>query len=444
MTFENELIKSVRFFWDQGSMLKQLNIIGTRGNIWPIFSGADQEKLMVAEGMYLYKAYFRKDLINVTASSSTNPAQLAASETNYGPRKHFDIADLEPEQTIPVPRPGVIAAAASAKPKPRNLQDLMDETATAPASPQRMGSAPKSYDMFDEQNQAPLAARQMKGPAPVAQTPEQIRAKRNFNSKNFEPHFKFGTPDTKPSPYSKTRANMHPQPDELKWDYDSKTGTRQQVPLGNGRRDMSNSFEIRDESSVPEDRFGGIKIAGNGMGSNSAKSQLNIFGVADEDEVSSKPQPRHLVSTLDFADSREEEAFQQTSGTKQGGIKIAGNGMGSNSAKSQLNIFGMANEEESAETQSKPLVEQVHNVSNTMRETVTIPDKDDLNGRFQGIKIAGNGMGSRGQHQWGWDVEAEAEVAQKPAQQTRYQPRMTSHRQFTASWGFGEDEKENN
>ncbi|KAK7206865.1 hypothetical protein BZA70DRAFT_275231 [Myxozyma melibiosi] len=435
--FENEQVKSIRFFWDQGAMLKQLNIIGTRGNIWPIFNGADQKKLMAADA---------------------TPSGVAPAATNPAARKHFEISELEPDLEVPAPRPGAIETASSAKPKPRNLQDLMDSSAAAPASPHRMGSAPKTYDIFDEKNQTPIAHRQMKGPAPVFETPEQIRAKRNFNAKNFEPHFKFGTPETALGPYSKTRSNMHPQPDELKWDHDAEAADYVQPTLGNGRRDMSNTFEIRDESPAPKDRFGGIKIAGNGMGSKSTRSQFNINMMADEEEPEQqqyqRPLAKHLETSAPVAHA--------------GGIKIAGNGMGSKSTRSQFNINMMAGEQEQEQEQyQKPLVEQPETTVNARRASTTAStapapkaETEDLNNRFRGIKIAGNGMGSRGQRQWSWDMNPEEEEQQQPAsapapaataarkqaEHARYQPRMTSHRQFNASWSFGEDEddKENN
>ncbi|ANB15210.1 Pc12g03400 [Sugiyamaella lignohabitans] len=41
----NSKISGIKFIWDQATLLKQLNVIGNRGNAWPICKGQDQAKL---------------------------------------------------------------------------------------------------------------------------------------------------------------------------------------------------------------------------------------------------------------------------------------------------------------------------------------------------------------------------------------------------------------
>ncbi|KAJ5817190.1 Nucleic acid-binding OB-fold [Penicillium robsamsonii] len=42
----NQLIKQVRIYWDQASLLKQVEVIGARGRQWPIREGKDQVRLL--------------------------------------------------------------------------------------------------------------------------------------------------------------------------------------------------------------------------------------------------------------------------------------------------------------------------------------------------------------------------------------------------------------
>ncbi|KAJ5371824.1 Nucleic acid-binding OB-fold [Penicillium concentricum] len=42
----NKLIKQIRIYWDQASLLKQIEVIGARGRQWPIRDGKDQVRLL--------------------------------------------------------------------------------------------------------------------------------------------------------------------------------------------------------------------------------------------------------------------------------------------------------------------------------------------------------------------------------------------------------------
>ncbi|KAK9353200.1 hypothetical protein V1523DRAFT_411781 [Lipomyces doorenjongii] len=438
--FEVDKIKSIRLFWDQGTMLKQLNIIGSRGNFWPIVSGSDQEKLMISDVVPSSKPH-------VPVGDKTEP---------FSPRKRFDISQLEPEIEVVLPRPAVIPTAASSKPQPRSFQDMIDSQAgPPPLSPRRQGKAPEAYDIFDEKNQQPLPARHMKGPAPTSEnlsTPSHIRAKR-FTAKNFEAHFKFGTPDQKPSPYSKTRANMHPQPDELQWDYNAEKGIDETRVPGNGRRDMVSNFEFKDESPAPAQHFNGIKIAGNGMGSRGKPQWSLNMGADDSDEpIRQKPANnvrKDLVSNFQLTDSSPSQKEDQNS--RFNGIKIAGNGMGGRGKPQwswdlepevvEVKPAAITTTSTSAKPAPLELETNTGNIRKDLAPTVGSEQTQKLaeGGRFNGIKIAGNGMGGRGKAAWSWDMGGSEE--DMPVK-SKYQGRLASHRQFVSSWSFGNDDSD--
>ncbi|KAJ8097913.1 hypothetical protein POJ06DRAFT_260455 [Lipomyces tetrasporus] len=451
---DGDKIKSVRLYWDQGTMLKQLNIIGSRGNVWPIVSGSAQEKLVISD-----------------AVPSTNPVPVVEKSESFSPRKHFDISQLEPEVAVALPRRASIAPAVPCKPQPRSFQDMIDsQDGPIPPSPRRQGKAPETHNIFNEKNQQPLPVRAMKGPARSSQnvsTPDQVRAQR-FNAKNFEPHFKFGTPDQKPSPYSKTRANMHPQPDEPKWDYDAEKGVDESHVPGNGRRDMVTNFELNDASPAPAQRFNGIKIAGNGMGSR-GKAQWSLNMNADDDGTV-QPKPvgnvrKDLISSFQLTDSSPSQKEDQSGHFN--GIKVAGNGMGGrgkpqwswDTADDDQEVKSEAPTTTSSSTKPAPLEPQTNtgNIRKDLASNVSFSgsaqtQKHAQDGRFNGIKIAGNGMGGRGKPQWSWDMRTEEEepanrsisVPQKQVESSapKYQGRLASHRQFVSSWSFGNDESD--
>ncbi|KAK9456246.1 hypothetical protein V1511DRAFT_496953 [Dipodascopsis uninucleata] len=359
VVFQNGKIKSIRLFWDQGTMLKQINIIGTRGNIWPIFNGIEQEKLLVSDA---------------TPSDNPSPQSATIRATPSPPKKQYDVSEQEPDAEMPYSRPAVVPPSESSKPPSRSFQDIVDsQTGPVPRSPARQGTAPQSVDIFANSD-----------------TPEQIRAKRIFNQKNFEPHWKFGTPEKPLSPYTKTRANMKPQPDELTWDYDSKTG-KPEPQAGQFRKDLYSQFEISDQSPMPQGRFEGIKIHGNGMGSHSSRPQWHIgMGLSDDEEESVEKK-----TTTPFSQS-------------------------SNNSNIRKDIYS------DTDLGAKSPVSATTD-------------------RFQGINIQGNGMGSRaGKTQWTWAVEDDEEIS---AEAQKYEPQtahMRATRNLVPQWAFsGEEDKEN-
>lgn len=46
VVFNGGRIRSIRVFWDQATVLKQLEIVGSRGRGWPITDGTAQIELI--------------------------------------------------------------------------------------------------------------------------------------------------------------------------------------------------------------------------------------------------------------------------------------------------------------------------------------------------------------------------------------------------------------
>ncbi|KAK9450373.1 uncharacterized protein V1518DRAFT_359058, partial [Limtongia smithiae] len=238
--FEGSVVKNVRMSWDQGTMLKQLKVIGAVGNPWPIFSGEQQQKAIMAAkgyGCALQSNNTRTDAANViTAATYTTPQTHQQARVAQEPPfrhthasaaqnfSHFAFGSGSPEHTIP-----------------------------ASAVPERVPSPNILHKSVRQQ--------------------QQLMTPRASTAKNFS-HFAFGTPDhltsttsdavvslrDGPQPRFKTRTNMRPQPDTLQWDYDSQTGvdedrvahSRRGRDASDGyKNDMQYTFEITDVSPAP-------------------------------------------------------------------------------------------------------------------------------------------------------------------------------------------------
>jgi hypothetical protein len=121
--------------WDQGSLLKLIDVIGKTGRNWPIRDGKDQIKLItssvksagkpVGEGG---RSAHREDIINRSRENSTNVTRDPhASLSLFAPR------DQSGQDSLP----GVVAPRASAKPPPRDYHELFvggdDDPPVAPA-----------------------------------------------------------------------------------------------------------------------------------------------------------------------------------------------------------------------------------------------------------------------------------------------------------------------
>ncbi|EXJ78103.1 hypothetical protein A1O3_09264 [Capronia epimyces CBS 606.96] len=122
-------ISRIRISWDQASLLKQAEVIGSRGSNWPVFDGKDQIRLI---------------------KSGSNPAPVAAPQAQTSPRgrpgyqsipssrnvspskKHIkdpyaslDLFSPKPTEENEHPAvPNAVAPRASAKPPPREMSEL--------------------------------------------------------------------------------------------------------------------------------------------------------------------------------------------------------------------------------------------------------------------------------------------------------------------------------
>lgn len=111
---DDRKISSVRYIWDQATLLKQLNVIGTRGNSWPICSGTDQIKLT------------QKGVVRSVDDKNTKPRDnLSPAPFKSWPNQINLFKDPGMDQ-VPIPQKAVEAPSPSAKPPLRSFQEMLN------------------------------------------------------------------------------------------------------------------------------------------------------------------------------------------------------------------------------------------------------------------------------------------------------------------------------
>ncbi|KAL2003910.1 hypothetical protein VTN02DRAFT_1606 [Thermoascus thermophilus] len=134
-------IRQIRLYWDQGSLLKQVEVIGSRGRNWPIRDA--QEQIRLINSAVAGAASGKTTAPSVAAQSSNGDKSEDASRP-FPPSKKplkdphaasslFELLSPSQDRSQPVVPP---RAAASAKPPPRDYGELFvgeDETEEAPA-----------------------------------------------------------------------------------------------------------------------------------------------------------------------------------------------------------------------------------------------------------------------------------------------------------------------
>ncbi|KAI6709395.1 hypothetical protein PZA11_003669 [Diplocarpon coronariae] len=136
-------IQQIRLSWDQGALLKLIDVIGRTGRNWPIRDGVDQIKLI--------------------ASSVKSAGEVESEGHNTRPRGISNNVTGDPHASLSLfqPRdksyqdslPGVVPPRASAKPAPRNYHDLFVGQDSEGNSP--VPGSDHSRELSDSSNVAP-------------------------------------------------------------------------------------------------------------------------------------------------------------------------------------------------------------------------------------------------------------------------------------------------
>ncbi|KAF3170882.1 hypothetical protein TWF106_010370 [Orbilia oligospora] len=329
--FEDGVIKQIRQYWDQASLLKQLGVIGKSGKNWPIRSGEEQVKLIKAS-----VSSVAESAADASESASTRPSSKGSNQSGRESIQLFAPRELDED----VFKPAVAPPRGGVKPPGRQLHDIIGEDGDAPVQPTPKGgtgTGPRRTffvgQEIDETNSTPdrkVTVNHNKfkhfelehNPEKDAETPKPSAPKRTSiytkagSSWDFAD---FATPEKRPTKVSTQNART------MTWSDDeaetSPVQPQQAKPLP--RKGLSSQFEIVDETPKKANGLGEAKPAAN-------------FGISTRGDGmgGKKGASRHW----DF----EDETPKKANGA---GIKTSGNGMGGRIGSERAWAFGHEDED---------------------------------------------------------------------------------------------------
>ncbi|KAH0545080.1 hypothetical protein FGG08_000851 [Glutinoglossum americanum] len=329
---ENRQIQQIRLHWDQASLLKQVDVIGTRAKNWPIRDGKDQIRLISSSTSLVGKSL--SSSTSSTAAGRVVPSKghsTNGSTTNHPTRDpHASLTLFAPRDlNEDAPRPAAVAPRASAKPPARDYHDLFvgNESDASPATVSK--------------------GRSFAGGKPS----EEIIAPKMGAGKNFQPSRLFDNEETIPTPQqSPERTSRKPNPKKYNH-FDFGDGSEEgnlthatAAPPAKPRSKHASQWDFED-FVTPE------KVTAKVRG-----QQVRHFGWSD-DEVNEESPVKHKTVAAPRRDAETHFEFQDD-GTPSGTRRPAGHPRGTahNTGLGlyQNNLYGDA-EPKPSQQQNQPL-----------------------------------------------------------------------------------------
>jgi hypothetical protein len=229
----NQKITQIRLFWDQGSLLKQIEIIGARARNWPIRDGKDQARLIAssagatapsnAMGPPSRHATATRGPDDVTISErpttansgrSSRSSTLNAMNDPHATLSLFQARDVNQDNSR-----GSYPAAprtASAKPPPREYSELF--VGSDPGSPSP-GDAQKQRIPTKSGGGKNFGASRLFEEEETPATPQRTDGVKT-NAKKYD-HFQFGDDDDDATPkVSESRPTTGKSKHQSQWDFE--------------------------------------------------------------------------------------------------------------------------------------------------------------------------------------------------------------------------------
>lgn len=464
-------IQQIRQSWDQGSLLKLIDVIGKSGRNWPIRDGMDQIKLIASSV---------KSAGKVGSSDGQDTTRSRGNSTNVTRDPHASLSLFQPrDKNYNDSLPAVVAPRSSAKPAPRNYHDLFVGQESNDGSPAVATRPELSREQTDSSSIAPKGgAGKNYHPSRLFDLSDEDVASpdKKGNPAKYE-HFNLGE-------VSEDRAEKRPPLKEVKsakhssqWNFDDFNTPQRIVPSkvlrtnnvrhwGNSddevvdspikikkvdkpRKDAETHFEFQDDGIPDEPRLIG-RPRGPGTNNGMGIYKNNMFD--EEDESTAGPEP--IKPTLANVKERSKDFNPQFAMTddspagKQGPQRIP-----EDRAKVLKNMDAnwaaydqSPNQKENGiksptglrpNSSKGPLSENTNSSSNRVEQHkgITIAG-DGMGGRkgagrldssSKGITVGGDGMGGKkgAGRQWGFGDESDGEEAGGANIPTKYRTGKT-------------------
>ncbi|KAL5121379.1 hypothetical protein ACEQ8H_000847 [Pleosporales sp. CAS-2024a] len=395
-------ITQIRMYWDQGALLKQIDVIGARSRNWPIRESQEQSKLIASSSSAV--AQPDSEPASRRSTTSRGPDEVSIASRSRGSTSNamndphaslslFQNRSVDEDDNMHSSRP-IAPRVQSAKPPPREYSELfVGENSGSPSpSPQKIpvkaggGKNYRASRLFEEDEEEAAAA--AKGPS--------IKT----NPKKFE-HFAFGEGEdapqvrntARPETKSKGQANwdfedfatpaktkQKTQPQAVRhfgWSDDEETSPVRRPVVHKARPDADPQFELVDDGTPEGQRTKAVsskgRLANKGMGlyqdhvtgttagdaddapydddqhplsdvthnikkENRSKDFGAHWDMTDDSPAASKTAPPKKPS-VDHKATKTNWSLYQNSPETRGGINIAGNGMGIRKGTESFSLF---------------------------------------------------------------------------------------------------------
>ncbi|RDL38357.1 Uncharacterized protein BP5553_02697 [Venustampulla echinocandica] len=411
----NGQILQIRQSWDQGSLLKLIDVIGSTGRNWPILDGKDHIKLINSS----------------VKSAGTSPAGGASNSNadDQGPRSRGDSTNItrDPHATLSLfaPRekngqdalPAVVAPRASAKPPPREYSELFVGGYTEDALP----------------NRTKASARE------PSESPPRAIASKVGAGKNYSPSRIFDVdPEEESSAAVKNHSAAHL--------YRANPKKYQHFDFGDGSEEPEETPRQRPLKAVKSSKHGSqwgfddFNTPAKVVPTKSLRTNdVRHWGNSDDEVMDSpikakkvdKPRPT-LEHNFEFVDDGTPEGDRRQTGRPRGAGQNTGLGLYKNNlyddenggaigeeAKQQVTIANVKDRRKDfdphfAMTDDSPSGTPLpgKNFASGDKEPLAeAPDAESNKQKPQGINIAGDGMGGRmgTGRQWGFGDDSDGE-----------------------------------
>ncbi|KAL3478993.1 hypothetical protein BJX99DRAFT_94733 [Aspergillus californicus] len=248
-------IQNVRVHWDQASLLKQVEVIGSRARSWPV-RDADKQTRLIKNAI--------KSSPEPASSANEGQEQVPAAPPSPGKKyikdphaagSLYELLSPSSDRTQPVRAP---RAPASAQPPPREYSELF---------------------VGDDGNDAPVATPSRTRIHPKAGAGKNYRPSRIFDADEAE-NVQEGTP--------KAGAGKHYRPSRI-FDADEAEGAQEGIPVAPKAGASKNYLPSRifdDDETVAHEKPGQIAYRANAkrydhfdLGDNDSKREMNIPGL---------------------------------------------------------------------------------------------------------------------------------------------------------------------
>ncbi|KAF1944160.1 hypothetical protein EJ02DRAFT_399258 [Clathrospora elynae] len=219
-------ITQIRMYWDQGSLLKQIDVIGSRSRNWPIRDGSDQIRLIASNAAAVAQpesplpsrpsTAASRGADEVSISSRSRASTSNAMNDPHASLSLFQARDVGEDEANPSALHANATRAQSAKPPPREYSELFvgEHAGSASPSPNRIpvkAGSSKNYKanrLFEEPEDDQSENR----------APKSIKT----SSKKYD-HFTFGEGEDTPKARDTSHPTRHDQNrnrNDAHWDFD--------------------------------------------------------------------------------------------------------------------------------------------------------------------------------------------------------------------------------